>query len=187
MDRKTIEDHVTDYVEGKCTDAVQDEIDEKRQREPDFDRLIRAHESLLSALRMTPVAAAPNGLSEKILSAIRQKEDRIAEEQIRYRKEMMIRIPLGVLAAAFFYAVYGIVMDGISTAAHPVLSWFDALTGHITVPDQIPRWLNMTGVILDHHMQLPFLSTSLPSYIIVVTAILIGIIWHYHDDRTQIG
>ncbi len=62
-----------------------------------------------------------------------------------------------------------------------------AMIGTPSVSGQITRCLDMTGGILDHHIQLPFLSTSIHTYIIIVTAMLIGVIWHYHDDHIQIG
>ena len=187
MDRKAIEDHVTDYVEGKCNDAIQHEIDKKRQQEPDFDRLVRTHENLLSVLKTTPIAVAPNGLSEKILSAIHQKEKRIAEEQARYRRETIMLISMGVLAATFTRGFSNFLMDGMIAMAYRIVSWFNAMIGTPSVSGQITRWLDMTGGILDHHIQLPLLSTSIPTYIIVVTAMLIGVIWHYHDYNLQIG
>lgn len=187
MDRKAIEDHVTDYVEGKCNDAIQHEMDRKRQQEPDFDSLVRMHEYLLSVLKTTPIAAVPDGLSEKILSAIHQKEKRLAEEQKRYHRETIMLISMGVLVAAFTRGFYNFLMDGIMTMAYRIVSWFSAMIGTPSVSAPITRWLDMTGGILDHHIQLPLLSTSIPTYIIVVTAMLIGVIWHYHDYHIQIG
>ncbi|MEE8399858.1 MAG: hypothetical protein V3S89_12690 [Desulfobacterales bacterium] len=187
MDGNAIEDHVTDYVDGKCDADIQHEIDKKRQQDPDFDTWVRTHETLLSVLKTTAIAAAPNGLGERILSAIRQKEERIAEEQKRYHREMIMLIPMAVFAGAFFHVLNNWLMDGITTVAYRIIGWFNSIIGIPSVPTQIAGWLGTTGRILGHPLPLPFLSASIPAYIIAAAAMLIGVVWYYHDDPVQIG
>ena len=187
MDREEIEGHLADYVEGKCDDAVQYEIDEKRQLEPDLDRLVRTHERVLSMLRTTPVAVAPNGLSVKILSAIRRKEEHMVGERKRYHREMMMMVSTGVPAAALFCVFFSTMLDWISTIALTIAGWLNATVGAPVAPAPIIDWLHMVGAILNHPVQVPFLTTSLLMFTIAVTAVLIGLMWNCHDDRRKVG
>ncbi len=177
MDRKEIEAYLADYVEGECDDAVRHEIDEKRRREPDLDRLVRTHERVLSVLRATPPAVAPDGTRGKILAAIRRKEERIAQERKRYHRELMMLAPIGALGAAFLYAVLGAVMGRISTAAYDIAGCLNAALAVPTVSTVVTDGLHMTEAILNHPIQLPFLTASIPAYAIAAGAASIGLLW----------
>jgi len=182
MNGKAAEDYIADYVEGRCDDAIRDEIDRRRQQEPDFDRWVRTHEDLLSVLTTTPMAAAPNGLSDRILSTIRQKEERLAEERGRHRREMIMLMPIGVLVGTFLFVLHNILTNRAIGSAYAVVSWLDTTMGTLSLPTRVANWLNMVGAILNHQVQLPSLATSVPIYIVVAAAMLIGVIVRYRDD-----
>ena len=182
MNGKPLEDYIAEYAAGKCDDFIRRQIDEKRKVDSAFNDLVNAHENLHTILTSTPKVAAPQGLSEKILSILREKEKRIEEEQTRYRRQKAALLPMGLFIAVASYFVYHFLMVRIYIEVYSALLRLKDINGIHSLSVQIISWNNIVLSLLKHPVSLPVFLISVPLYYLIALGVLMGTIWYLADD-----
>jgi len=182
LSKKEIEDHMAYYIDGKCSDAVRRELDERRLKDPDVDMLIRAYESLLSILVSTPVVSVPNGFSNRVSSAIRKRDQKLAEEKRRYQKDILLLLPIGLFIAAIFSYVYLHIANIAGFTYKFITNLTYGLSANWFVSTILAHLMNIAEKLLTKPLQLTTLYFSYPLYYLAAFGLLICFLIYINES-----
>ena len=208
IDCRTFEEHVAAYADGLLDKTLRKALDEHRAACTSCDRQARIHDFVLATLNNTEPVAAPQGLENRIFAAVEVYNSETAAAAHPYPRFGMIAASIaafGSLAASVIFigkllwknsteistgieqiGTLGTIVQATKTSF--VMAVYMArgyLQGWLaTVQPRIPEQLLYVLKLVIEPVQIPYLSFSLPVYLLIVMAALPLILRPYLSDSS---